>query len=32
MKSSPSTELFNLAAESVAYENNIVLKKYHPAN
>ena len=26
MKSSPSTELFNLAAESVAYENTVVLK------
>lgn len=26
MKSSPSTELFNLVAESVAYENNVVLK------
>jgi phosphonate transport system ATP-binding protein len=26
MKSSPSTELFNLAAENVAYENNVVLK------
>ena len=26
MKSSPNTELFNLAAESVAYENTVVLK------
>ena len=26
MKSSPSTELFNLAAENVAYENTVVLK------
>ena len=26
MKSSPNTKLFNLAAESVAYEDNIVLK------
>lgn len=26
MKSSPSTGLFNLAAENVAYENNVVLK------
>ncbi len=26
MKPSPSTELFNLAAESVAYENNVVLQ------
>ena len=26
MKPSPSTELFNLAAESVAYENTVVLK------
>ncbi len=26
MKSSPNTELFNLASESVAYENNVVLK------